>query len=377
MSYLLDALKQSQQTDMSAEQYDLQSEQLKQQQALTRYRRLALVFGTSLAAFIVVAGGFATGKWLQSESVENITTTTKIQAVPVKVASEKEPKTLDKSDSNTQSPLQDVTQKTVQQQAPQQIVNNQTLQGQLVFVQTPNGVQQMLLTPQGQYMPMAPNQGNVAPTRNQQVYNSQAYGSSVQANQQGYSQANPNQQSYQQQTQSVPELQYNQPQNNQPQYNQPQYNQSQNNQQQNIESAQLDMSKYKVLGRQLSNKQNTVNDPELDAVPNKLKDAFAQAVQETQESNDYEVTQGTHHSSRVRPVELLPDGLQIMLPPIKYQAHIYSSSNDKRWIKLNGRELHEGESIGALTVQEITPEQSVLDFDGYEFSLKALQDWPE
>ena len=35
MSYLLDALKQSQQADMSAEQYDLQSAQLKQQQALT------------------------------------------------------------------------------------------------------------------------------------------------------------------------------------------------------------------------------------------------------------------------------------------------------------------------------------------------------
>ena len=74
---------------------------------------------------------------------------------------------------------------------------------------------------------------------------------------------------------------------------------------------------------------------------------------------------------------MLPDGLQSMLPSIKYQAHIYSSSADKRWIKLNGRELHEGERIGALTVIEITPEQSVLDFDGYEFSLKALQDWPE
>ena len=46
-------------------------------------------------------------------------------------------------------------------------------------------------------------------------------------------------------------------------------------------------------------------------------------------------------------------------------------------IKLNGRELFEGDSIGALTVREITPEQSVLDFDGYEFSLKALQDWPQ
>ena len=49
--------------------------------------------------------------------------------MPVKVASEKEPKTLDKSDSNAQLPLQDVAQKTVQQQAPQQIVNNQLCKG--------------------------------------------------------------------------------------------------------------------------------------------------------------------------------------------------------------------------------------------------------
>ena len=55
MSYLLDALKQSQQADMSAEQYDLQSEQLKQQQALARYRRIAFVLGGSLAAFVTVA----------------------------------------------------------------------------------------------------------------------------------------------------------------------------------------------------------------------------------------------------------------------------------------------------------------------------------
>ena len=105
--------------------------------------------------------------------------------------------------------------------------------------------------------------------------------------------------------------------------------------------------------------------------------AFAQAIQDVEKNQDYEVTQASKTSSRVEPVELLPDGLQSMLPSIKYQAHIYSSSADKRWIKLNGRELHEGERIGALTVREITPEQSVLDFDGYEFSLKALQDWPE
>ena len=42
MSYLLDALKQSQQADISAEQYDLQAQQAKQQQSLMRYRRFGV-----------------------------------------------------------------------------------------------------------------------------------------------------------------------------------------------------------------------------------------------------------------------------------------------------------------------------------------------
>ncbi|GAB0110267.1 general secretion pathway protein GspB [Pseudoalteromonas distincta] len=345
MSYLLDALKQSQQSDMSAEQYDLQSEQLKQQQALERYRRLAFVFGASLAAFIIVAAGFTTGKWFQSTSLLKAS-----KPVPLNIAENK------KSVSEEKDSL--VTDKVEKQkiakleQAKVDSINTATIEGQLVHVQTPNGVQQMLLTPNGQYIPM--------PTS--QITNAAGY----------------NQQNMQQ---VIPVQNYNQPAFN------PQSNYNPNNaqntsvfgQNQNTASAQLDMSKYKVLGKPIngSTQSQQTSDPELDAVPTTLKNAFAQAIQDVEKNQDYEVTQASKTSSRVEPVELLPDGLQSMLPSIKYQAHIYSSSADKRWIKLNGRELHEGESIGALTVTEITPEQSVLDFDGYEFSLKALQDWPQ
>ena len=331
MSYLLDALKQSQQSDMSAEQYDLQSEQLKQQQALKRYRRLALVFGTSLAAFIAVAGGFTAGKWFQSTTLLNAAEPAVIKVVE----SEKSSPNKDVKEEDAEAEKQQVAKLEPAKVAP---TNTATIEGQLVHVQTPNGVQQMLLTPNGQYIPMP---------------------SSPVASAAGY---------------------------NQPAFN-PQSNYNPNNaqntavfgQNQNTASAQLDMSKYKVLGKPIngSTQSQQTSDPELDAVPTTLKNAFAQAIQDVEKNQDYEVTQASKTSSRVEPVELLPDGLQSMLPSIKYQAHIYSSSADKRWIKLNGRELHEGESIGALTVTEITPEQSVLDFDGYEFSLKALQDWPQ
>ncbi|NMF48432.1 general secretion pathway protein GspB [Pseudoalteromonas arctica] len=345
MSYLLDALKQSQQSDMSAEQYDLQSEQLKQQQALKRYRRLALVFGTSLAAFIAVAGGFTTGKWFQGTTLLNISEPAVIKVVESEKSSPKE----EVKEVDIEVEKQQIAKLEPAKVAP---TNTATIEGQLVHVQTPNGVQQMLLTPNGQYIPMPSSQGGNAAGYNQQ---------SVQ--------------------QVMPVQNYNQPVFN------PQSNYNPNNMQnasvfgqsQNTASAQLDMSKYKVLGKPIngSNQSQLMSDPELDEVPTTLKNAFAQAIQDVEKNQDYEVTQASKTSSRVEPVELLPDGLQSMLPSIKYQAHIYSSSADKRWIKLNGRELHEGERIGALTVREITPEQSVLDFDGYEFSLKALQDWPE
>lgn len=359
MSYLLDALKQSQQADMSAEQYDLQAAQLKQQQALTRYKKMVWLLGGAIAAFIAIAGGFTAGKWFQTSALLKA-------SQPVDVVSTDSKK---QEQAVTDEPItaQNEAAKPVKSPSTEAEKNSNkaTIEGQWVYVQTPTGVQKMLLTPQGQYIPINDN-----PTK-QQAYNVQT---PINAN--GYSQNAFNQPTYNAQlpnTQNYNPLAYNAPGQN-TQFMQPQA--------QNTSSAGLDMSKYKVLGKPL-NGENTPStqvpqsSPELDAVPSKLKDAFAQAIKDSQQEQDYEVTQASRSSSRVEPIELLPDGLQAMLPSIKYQAHIYSSSADKRWIKLNGRELHEGDNIGALKVREITPEQSVLDFDGYEFSLKALQDWPQ
>jgi len=336
MSYLLDALKQSKHDTMSAEQYDLQAQQLKQQRQLMTYRRISFLLAGSLLATGILASGFFVGKWAQQENV-----TVKNEPVQNDL-SQKESGVVEKPTTNAEEVQRTVAQTVTTPQAP--IVtaapnNSVPLAGQLVYVQTPTGVQQMLLTPQGQYLPMSVNQASQGQTQNFSTQNN----------------ASSSFQSPSSQPQSVP-----------------------------TQSAKRtltadELSKYKVLGKPLN--QNVPAQPEsndeLDTVPDTLKNAFAQAVNSTETTADYEVTQGSRLSSRVQPVELLPDGLQSMLPSIKYQAHIYSSAADKRWIKINGRELYEGESIGALKLLEIAPDQSVLDFDGYEFSLKALQDWPQ
>ena len=69
MSYLLDALKQSKHDTMSAEQYDLQAQQLKQQRQLMTYRRISFLLAGSLLATGILASGFFVGKWAQQENV--------------------------------------------------------------------------------------------------------------------------------------------------------------------------------------------------------------------------------------------------------------------------------------------------------------------
>ncbi len=66
MSLLLDAIKQSGQHEQTAAEHDQAALQLKQQQELTRYRRLALSFGLLLAAILTLMAGFSIGKWLQN-----------------------------------------------------------------------------------------------------------------------------------------------------------------------------------------------------------------------------------------------------------------------------------------------------------------------
>ncbi|WP_462180567.1 general secretion pathway protein GspB [Pseudoalteromonas gelatinilytica] len=352
MSLLLDAIKQSDQHAQTAVDHDQAAFALKQQQELTRYRRLAFSFGLLLAAILTLMAGFSIGKWLQ-------------QNKPFA----EQPKVVNNSNEATESVASEAhASPETQQPAKQQ----QVAQGQLQ--QTINNPAQVAAMPQGQLQQSVPQQMmQQVPVQGQQYQWVQVPVNSapVYANQ-GY-QVQPQ---YQQQAvyQNQPVYQ------SQPQFSQPMQMQQINPQQ--MSSNGIDLSKYKVLGKPLDGQptqpasQSSTND-ELRDVPDTLKDAFAKAVEDVDNAHSVDITRSTKNTSYAEPIELLPDALQSLIPTIKYQAHIYASEPSKRWIKLNGRELYEGDNIGVLSVVEITPEQSLLSYDGYEFTLKALQDWPE
>jgi general secretion pathway protein B len=64
------------------------------------------------------------------------------------------------------------------------------------------------------------------------------------------------------------------------------------------------------------------------------------------------------------------------LPSMTFSAHMYSSNRDTRWVRVNGRQLYEGEWIeDGLQLVNIEPQRVVLSFQGELFTMAALTDW--
>ncbi|TLX45384.1 hypothetical protein C1E24_18885 [Pseudoalteromonas phenolica] len=160
---------------------------------------------------------------------------------------------------------------------------------------------------------------------------------------------------------------------------------------------QEDISQYRVLGKPLESEPGIQtelfnNSASLSSTENKtpestteevtdeaaerLKAAFELAVAETADKDftEAEPTETTPEKERLS-IEFLPAKTQAAIGKLTYQAHIYATSEHKRWIKINGVELYEGDKINGMRLLEIAPEASVFRFQGYDFAVKAMQDW--
>ncbi|ROS05765.1 type II secretion system (T2SS) protein B [Sinobacterium caligoides] len=75
-------------------------------------------------------------------------------------------------------------------------------------------------------------------------------------------------------------------------------------------------------------------------------------------------------------IEQLSLRQQEAIPAIEYSAHIYSSRADKGFVILNGQKRYRGDSISAgFKLLEIFPNSILLDYQGTEFRLPAMQSW--
>jgi len=89
----------------------------------------------------------------------------------------------------------------------------------------------------------------------------------------------------------------------------------------------------------------------------------------------YESSHNSNEEATIRPLTQMPQQLQNALPSLQFEQHIYASDG-QGWVKVNGRDRYEGDSIGDnLFVDKILPQQVILSFQGEKFSLPALTNW--
>jgi general secretion pathway protein B len=75
-------------------------------------------------------------------------------------------------------------------------------------------------------------------------------------------------------------------------------------------------------------------------------------------------------------VSELPEHILVQLPAMVFSAHMFSSNDEDRWVRVNNRRLQEGSSIdNNVTIIKIEPQFVVLSFRGTQFRMNALTDW--
>ncbi len=75
-------------------------------------------------------------------------------------------------------------------------------------------------------------------------------------------------------------------------------------------------------------------------------------------------------------IEDLPGEIRVQIPVIEVSTHIYSSDPTLRMARVNGQVRHESDEISeGLRLIEITELGILVDYKGYPFELKVLEDW--
>jgi general secretion pathway protein B len=116
-------------------------------------------------------------------------------------------------------------------------------------------------------------------------------------------------------------------------------------------------------------------EPEPSISPDLLK-RFEKAITEldSEPSESFETVQPTNDD--VTRIDQLPAWVLTQLPAMAFTSHIYRSSPEDRWVKVNDRTLHEGDMIDdKVRIEHIEPQSVILTYLGHTFSMSALSEW--
>lgn len=71
----------------------------------------------------------------------------------------------------------------------------------------------------------------------------------------------------------------------------------------------------------------------------------------------------------------LTPNLRASLPPMQYQAHVYSQETGRGFVMINSQRLEVGGFVGTAQIQEIDDRGVIFQSQGVRFRLLALQDF--
>jgi general secretion pathway protein B len=107
-----------------------------------------------------------------------------------------------------------------------------------------------------------------------------------------------------------------------------------------------------------------------------LRDKFASALKASEHGSSSATPR--RHEAPAPDVRELDVQLQQQIPPLRFEAHVYATSANQRWVKVNGKTLQEGQWVTAdIRINEIMPQFVLLQRGGQLFSMQALSAWPD
>ena len=124
-------------------------------------------------------------------------------------------------------------------------------------------------------------------------------------------------------------------------------------------------------------KESNDRDSEQDQISPELLKKFNQAVAQLGDRQDVQPSEPPPViATTVVRIDQLPAWVLAELPPMEFSAHMYASEISERWVTMNEVRLHEGDWYDDnLRVEEILPQQVILNYRGQQFSMNALSQW--
>lgn len=107
-----------------------------------------------------------------------------------------------------------------------------------------------------------------------------------------------------------------------------------------------------------------------------LRDKFASALEATAGNDNRTAQRQPDHNAPATDIRSLDRQLQQQIPALRFEAHVYATAVNQRWVKVNGKTLQEGQWVTAdIRIKEITPQFVLLELGNQLFSVAALSEW--